>query len=165
MAHLAACPLSPSRESLDISMSLMASFTSSFSTVSTIRSRACGEGRERWAREEGREPPQGTPPPRSSFKKGSPEDERRAPRPAAAVRGRHCQTETSAMRGQRPAIAQVSALQRWPVPGFRCPVRETRPSGAPLGSPPRQTEQGELGQEGGWQRGRVPGAREVLAQQ
>lgn len=39
-AHLAVCPLSPSSESLDISISLMASFTSSFSTVSTILRRA-----------------------------------------------------------------------------------------------------------------------------
>lgn len=43
-ADLVVLDLSACRESLDISMSLIASFTSSFSTTSTSRKRACERG-------------------------------------------------------------------------------------------------------------------------
>lgn len=43
--YLAVCPLSPNRESLDISISLIASFTSSFSTISSRRNRAYQKSR------------------------------------------------------------------------------------------------------------------------
>lgn len=74
------------------------------------------------------------PPHSSSFKVGQPtcsySQRSRGPSPPA----KHPQCGAGTVRprqvqcpGQRPAIAQVSASQHWPVPVFSCPVRETRP--------------------------------------
>lgn len=80
------------------------------------------------------EPSQGGPPPCSSFKAGhlSVPTHKGVAAPSPPPRHPQCGAGTVRPRqvqcpGQRPAIAQVSASQHWPVPVFSCPVRETRP--------------------------------------
>lgn len=80
------------------------------------------------------EPSQGGPAPCTSFKAGhlSVPTHEGVAAPSPPTRHPQCGAGTVRPRqvqcpGQRPAIAQVSASQHWPVPVFSCPVRETRP--------------------------------------